>query len=102
MGVPELFLGDIENSVNVPFSADHEERIVGAFGDENIADVPDESGSLDRNGLYEVGASENCDGGHSLDGDAPEFVLAFLITFCGEVNLGALQIGEYGTSCGLA
>jgi len=75
---------------------------VGAFGDESIADVPDEGGLLDGNGLCEVGPSENCDGSHSLNGDTPEFVFAFLVSFCGEVNLGALQIGEYGASCGFA
>ena len=73
MGVPEFLLADIENSVDVTFGTDYEEGIVGAFGDENIADVPDECGSLNRDGLYEVGASENCDGGHSLNRDAPEF-----------------------------
>jgi hypothetical protein len=100
--VPELLLADIENSVNVPFSTDHKEGIVGAFGDENIANVSDEGGPLNRNGLHEVGASENCDSGHSLNRDTPKFVLALLIPLCGEMNLGALQISENGASCGLA
>lgn len=57
-GVPEFFLADIENTVDVSFGADHKEGIVGAFGDENIAYVPDEGGPLNGNGLYEVGAGQ--------------------------------------------
>lgn len=102
MRVPELLLGDIENSVDVSFGADYEEGIVGAFGDENIAYISDESRLLNGDGLYEIGAGENCDGSHSLYGDASEFILAFLVSFCGEVNLGAFQVGEYGTSRGFA
>nr|DAN72574.1 MAG TPA: hypothetical protein [Caudoviricetes sp.] len=75
---------------------------MGAFWDENVADVSDEGGLLNGNGLYEVGARENCDSGHTLNGNAPEFVLAFLVPFCGEVNLGAFQVGEYCSPCGFA
>ena len=75
---------------------------MGAFGDENIADVSDEGGPLNRDGLYKVDPSENCDSGYSLDRDAPEFPLAFLVPLCGEMKLSALQVSEYCTSCSFA